>query len=363
MRILHVITSLRIGGAERLISEIAPIMKVRGHQVDVFVFDGIDTFFKQSLQKAGIQVVAFKKNISVYNPLFIYYLYHLRNKYDVIHTHLSSPQLFAAIACRSKVSLVTTEHNTENRRRSIKWFKNVDRWMYNQYKYVISISQKTEYNLKNYIGQSKCRFITIHNGIDIDRFKNASPLDENTKGTSKTIITMVAAFREQKDQMTLVQSMKFLDTNRYEIWLVGDGEKRQQVESYVKELCLTNNVRFWGNRDDVPSILKSSDIVVMSSKWEGFGLSIVEGMAAKKPVIATDVDGLSQVVGNAGILFQVGDAKQLAKEINQLSTDYNYYSKIAMKCELRAKEFDINIMVDKYLDVYDCCFRETKSIS
>ena len=355
MRILHVITSLRIGGAERLISEIAPIMKARGHQVDVFVFDGIDTFFKQSLQKAGIKVIAFKNNCSVYNPLFIFNLYQLRSKYDVIHTHLSSPQLIAAIACRSKVPLVTTEHNTENRRRLIKWLKNVDRWMYNQYKYVISISQKTEDNLKNYIGQSRCRFVTIHNGIDIDRFKDASPLDESTKGTSKTIITMVAAFREQKDQMTLVQSMKFLDTNRYEIWLVGDGEKRHQVESHVKELGLTNNVRFWGNRNDVPSILKSSDIVVMSSKWEGFGLSIVEGMAAKKPVIATDVDGLSQVVGNAGILFQVGDAKQLAGEIEQLSTDCSYYSTIAMKCELHAKEFDINIMVDKYLDVYNCC--------
>ena len=355
MKVLHVITSLHIGGAERLLTDIVPMMRRRGHQVDVLTFDGDNTFFKQKLQSEGVKVMEFGKKCNVYNPFFIFYLYQFRNKYDIIHAHLTSPQLFTAIACRGKASLVTTEHNTFNRRRTKKWYRIFDRWMYNRYKYVISISQETEQNLKNYLGNSSSCFITINNGIDVEAFSKAKPLEASIKATSKTIITMVAAFREQKDQKTLVRALKYLDTNKYEIWLVGDGDTRQEVENYTTELCLTNNIRFWGNRADVSSILKASDVVVMSSKWEGFGLSIVEGMAAGKPVIVSNVDGLSQVVGDAGLFFEVGHAEQLAKEIQRLASDNFLYSIMAKKSQLRAQKFDIKQMVNKYLDVYNIC--------
>lgn len=97
MKVLQVITSLSTGGAEKLISEISPMLRDKGHQVDVLAFDGKDTAFKQTLIDNGIKVYSFGKKCNIYNPLFIFRLSKLMKKYDIVHTHNTAPQLFAAI--------------------------------------------------------------------------------------------------------------------------------------------------------------------------------------------------------------------------------------------------------------------------
>lgn len=353
MKILHVITSLNIGGAEKLLTEIAPAMIKSGHQVDVLAFNGEDTNFKQILEGSGVRVISFCNEKRYYNPIYIWKLIWIIRKYDIVHTHLTSPQLFTAIAnlfvC---TKLVTTEHNTTNSRRGNALLSKVDRWMYNRYKAVIGISEKTEVNLKAFIGESKAKIVTIHNGIDVKKYGTASPLPDSEINTDKTIITMVAAFRPQKDQETLVRAVKKLDDSKYTLWLVGDGEKHDELVKYIADQGMSERVRLWGNRSDVPSILKSSDIVVMSSHWEGFGLAAAEGMAAGKPVIASNVDGLAQVVEGAGILFEPGNEKDLAKMIEQLSNDTEYYKVVAKRCSARAMDYDISKMVEGYMNVY-----------
>ena len=103
---------------------------------------------------------------------------------------------------------------------------------------------------------------------------------------------------------------------------------------------------------DVPSILQAADVVVMSSHWEGFGLAAVEGMAAQKPVIVSDVRGLREVAQNYGILFPHGDDEALANEIRHLAEDIEYYDQISERCYERARQFDINDMVDAYYQQY-----------
>ena len=103
---------------------------------------------------------------------------------------------------------------------------------------------------------------------------------------------------------------------------------------------------------DVPQLLKTADIVVLSSKFEGMSLSSIEGMASGKPFIASDVPGLSEIVKGAGILFPLGDEKKLAAEILRLANDSAYYGKIATQCFNRAKEFDISNMVNKHIALY-----------
>ena len=75
-----------------------------------------------------------------------------------------------------------------------------------------------------------------------------------------------------------------LPQNQFLLWLIGDGELFDEVSTYAAKSPVHENIRFWGNRSDVPILLRTSDIIVMSSHWEGFGLAAVEGMAAKKPV-------------------------------------------------------------------------------
>ena len=98
MKILHVITSLRTGGAEKLMVDLLPRLKALGHDVDLLLFDGVRTPFKDSIVSLGINVFSFSEGESVYNPVHILRLRRLLSHYDIVHTHNYAPQIFAAIA-------------------------------------------------------------------------------------------------------------------------------------------------------------------------------------------------------------------------------------------------------------------------
>lgn len=354
MKILQVITSLQTGGAEKLIVDVVPKYKHLGLDVDVLLFDGKDTPFKRQLENAGIKVFSLGYGGSVYNPLYILKLMPYLRKYDIVHTHNTAPQLFAALgSVLCSVVLCTTEHTTSNRRRDWKWYRPIDKWMYSRYKKVICISDSTEENLRKSIDCNSDKISTIYNGIDFESYDKASPIvkDSITPYINRKVIAMVAGFRYQKDQETLIRAMSYVPKD-VELWLIGDGERRTIIEQCVKEKGLENRVRLLGIRNDIPSILKTVDIVVQSSHWEGFGLAAVEGMAAGKPVVASNVAGLSQVVSNAGVLFPLGDDKALADILNKLLTDYKYYNTVKGRCVKRAHKFDISKMVYKYCQVY-----------
>ena len=205
MKILHVITSLRIGGAEKLMVDLLPRLKAKGLEVDLLLFDGMDTPFRQEIETKGIKVFDLGVGGSIYSPLRLLKLIPFIKEYDVIHTHNTAPQLFAAIGSMlCSVVLCTTEHTTSNRRRSWRWYASIDCWMYNRYRKVICISKKAEENLRGFIGDSKADICTINNGVDIARYAHALPskeLEAIAPGSRKII--MVAGFRWEKDQDTL----------------------------------------------------------------------------------------------------------------------------------------------------------------
>jgi len=151
MKILQVITSLQTGGAETLVCQMIPRFRAMGHQVDLCLFNGLDTPLLEQLRKNEDVKVYFLGH-SYYNPWYIVKLARIMRDYDVIHTHNSSPQLFVAIAnlfCHKK--LVTTEHSTNNRKREHPMFSFVDKWMYRQYNSVVCISGIAEDKLKEYL--------------------------------------------------------------------------------------------------------------------------------------------------------------------------------------------------------------------
>lgn len=350
MKILQVITSLRTGGAEKLIVDMVSRYRGRGYDVDVLLFDGERTPFREELERQGVKVFDLGRG-SVYNPLKLFRLLPFLRRYDIVHTHNTAPQLFAAVCsvfCR--VVLVTTEHNTSNRRRAWKCYVPVDRWMYGRYRKVICISDKAKDNLSAYLGRDK-NMITIYNGVDCLKYNIAKPY-QDFRELGKVIVTMVAGFRYQKDQDTLIKAVARLPEN-YELWLIGDGERRQVLEDLAIEKGVSDRVRFWGIRNDIPEMLKTSDIIVMSSHFEGLSLSSIEGMSVGHPFVASDVDGLHEITEGAGVLFPHGDDKTLADIIFRLANDKGYYLQVADKCQERASRYDIKNTVDAYLQVYD----------
>lgn len=357
MKILEVISSLRAGGAETLVTRLVPLLNNTGHKVDVLVFDGESTPLKIELEKNGINVFSLNTH-KMYSLKNVKLLSTYIKSYDIVHTHTTPCQLSAALAksifkCDS--ILVTTEHSTDNRRRHMKWYKPIDKWMYSKYEKIIAISEDASNLLGDYLG-SQDKIITINNGIDVEKYENCSPKKDLRK-ENEIIITMVASFRPAKDQKTLILALKSLPEN-YKLWLVGDGELRNQHEILVKNEGMADRVKFWGNRTDIPEILKTSDIIVLSSHWEGFGLAAVEGMAAQKPVVASNVPGLCNVVANAGELFEEGNSSQLSEIIKRLGEDPNYRRFVAQKCLARSRNYDISKTAEGYLSIYDSLFEK-----
>ena len=118
MKILQVITSLEIGGAETLVVNLIPRLCALGHTVDICIFNGTETPLMQRLKVESPQTKIYALGRSVYNPLYIAKLMKIMKGYDIVHTHNSSPQLFVAIANLYRHrKLISTEHTTSNRKR------------------------------------------------------------------------------------------------------------------------------------------------------------------------------------------------------------------------------------------------------
>ena len=353
MKIRHVITSLYTGGAERLMVDLLPTLRNdEDFQVDLLLINGVETPFKKALKQAGIKVCALSMTNDVYNMrnIFRFRRFLAHNDYDIIHTHNTACQLFVPIAkslTRNKAKLVTTEHNTTNHRRTKWWLKPLDKWMYRKYAAIVCISDLTRHNLEQYLG-TDWPMHTIYNGVDTKRF--ARPV-KDISGQQDFVVTMVAAFRPQKDQDTLIRAFTHLEPN-FRLQLVGGGQRGEELKALCRELGLEDRVQFLGVRMDVPDIMEQSDVIVLSSHWEGFGLAAVEGMASGRPMVATDGDGLRDIVGGAGVLFQPGDDQELASAIKRLCETPDYYRQVALACQERAQHYDISVMADGYSNLY-----------
>lgn len=344
MRILHVIASLEMGGAQKLLTELLPL-QAAAESVDLLVYKRENNEIEKAIESAGIRIVS----LDVYNLYSSFIIFRLRKifkEYDVVHAHLFPSTYWVSLAARGlKVKLVYTEHSTSNSRRNKWYFLPIERFMYSRFDRIISISQQTQDALTSWLRQSDERFVVINNGINTQRFASVK-----LSVIPKSLI-MVSRFVPSKDQETVIRAMKLLDADVI-LYLVGDGVNRTHCEDLAKGLGLSERVLFLGPRSDVPELVASSYIGIQSSNWEGFGLTAVELMAAGKPVVASDVDGLKQVVEGAGIVFKKGSPEDLAEKITHLLNDSSLYDVVSRKCVKRSLLYEIKTMAKKYNEVY-----------
>lgn len=352
MKILQVIVTLGSGGAQKLLEELLPRFN-QEIQTDVLML--VDTKSKtvDSLRANGVNIMTIGAKF-YYNPLISFKLIKYFKLYDIVHVHLFPTIYWSAIAslfCKTK--LVYTEHSTSNRRRGNMLFNLLDKIAYSRYTKVIAISEGTRKQLIKWLDvkDQNSRFVTINNGIDIEKFRKKS-LESKNQDSNVTNLLMISRFVKAKDHKTVIRAIQHLDNN-YHLQFVGDGELQEDAMEYARELGVDNRISFLGRREDIPDLIARCDIGIQSSNWEGFGLTAVEVMAAGKPIIATRVDGLQQVVEGAGLTFNVGDVKTLASHIKKLATDLSYYKIISDACIQRSKEYDINIMERRYIDLYN----------
>ena len=365
MKVLQVINSLATGGAEKLLLDTLPLYRKAGIEMDILLLWDNNQPFTKALKALNCCKVFILNESENYKDIYalsnIIKLRKYLKAYDIVHVHLFPALYFVRLASIGlKTKLIFTEHNTHNRRIDNKKYKLLEQWCYRGYKKVVCISAEIQLRYTNYLKTPE-RLVVIENGVHLSTSKNAksySKFEINSDfNTEDILLLQVSGFRKQKDQDTLITSLSFLSPN-FKVVLVGDGERKNELISLVKTLGLEKRVFFLGLRMDVANLLKSVDIVVLSSHYEGLSLASVEGMASGKPFVASNVPGLKEVVEGAGLLFEQGNAEELARKIKELMHNQEHYTQVANACQERAQQYDIHKMVAKHNELYHEVFKK-----
>jgi len=192
------------------------------------------------------------------------------------------------------------------------------------------------------------RSAVIRTGIDLASFATARPLDETPR------IVGVGRLREPKDPLTLVRALALL-RGPFQATLVGSGPDEPEVEEEVRRMGLAASVLLAGERDDVPELLASSSVFVLSSRSEALPVSVLEAIAAGLPVVATRVGGVPELVvdGETGFLVPPADPAALAAALQRLLDEPELRARLGAAGRVRAEEhFALDSFVESHLDLY-----------
>ncbi len=350
MYIAHIVSCLTTGGAEKLVADMSVILKKNNRVKVISILDKRGVPY-DILKKNGIEIVELNYT-NRFDIRIAYDLYKETKECDIVHTHTFYAQFYSAILI-NKCKLITTEHSTNNKRRERGVFKVLDYLMYKKYKHIICISNATQLNLNRWIKSTKEKTKVISNGIDIESYVKAKPIDKHffNIDNDNIILTCVASLTIQKNHISLIKAMKDVD-KKVHLFLIGDGPLKEDLVKEVEELKLGDRIHFMGICENVKSILKGSDIFILTSIWEGFGLVAVEAAACNLPLILSDVSGLNSLFDkNKLYKVQPKDIDSISRKINLVSKNLN---KELRKVSLEeAYIYDIKIMIQKYSYIYE----------
>ncbi len=351
MRVLQVIDSLGMGGAEALLRDMVPLFRTKDIECDIAVLRQSPNSLESLVQAAGVAIHGTGIE-NLYSPRQIFPLAKLMQKYDIIHVHLFPAQLWAALASmylKPSVPMVTTEHSPWNRRRRW-WLRPLDTWIYSRYQRIACISATTEEELVHWCPETAMKTTLIPNGIPVETYETAPPTELPCVPHDVPRLIFVGRFEAPKDHPTILRALAAV--HNAHLVFVGDGPLRSPIEDMSRSLGVADRVTFLGWRNDIPGLLRASDIYIHSTSFDGFGIAACEAMAAGLPVLASNVPGLAQVVEGVGILFPAGDDKALANELMALIASPERQRQMRSAGHRRAREFSIERTLGSCIAMY-----------
>lgn len=357
MRILYVITRAEYGGAQAHLQLLLESAVQRGHVAAVVV--GEDGPLSRSARAMGIKVYIARNLVQPIRPdkdvRALADIMHVIRAFhpDIVHLHSSKAGIIGRLAGRlAGVPRVFTAHGwafsngvpRARRAMALALERLASRWADR----IITVS---EYDrtlaIRNRVARAD-QLVTIHNGVP-DTLYRAEPARPGP-----VIITMVARFAAQKDYHSLVAAAAGLK-GEFRLQLIGDGPDVGAVRAQVKAAGLSGRTDFLGARDDVDQLLSKAHVFVLSSRWEGFPISIVEAMRAGLPVVASDVGGVREAVteGKTGFLVPVGDVTCLRTRLQELLSDRQLRGTLGSAGRARYEQsFTVDRMLDATWRVY-----------
>ncbi len=370
-RILQLVDSFNEGGSERQAFQLSRLLRDSG-RYEVFVA----TLNPDGVLRAEAETLV--SEIRSY-PLKSFYDYnagvqlsnlvrYLRtNSIDLIHTHDFYTNIFgmtAGLLANVGARIASRRETACMRSRSQLVVQRIGYALAHK---IIANSEAVRSKLIEE-GISEKRITVIHNGIDVKRLETPMPASREaslrTLGLERAIpcqalVTIVANMRhEVKDYPMFLTAAQLIKKVVPEtgFLLAGEGELRSSLEQLARQLGLTESIFFLNRCNEISQLLNASDVCVLSSKAEGFSNSILEYMAAGRPVVATNVGGASEAIveGETGYLVAAGDYEALAKRILSLLRSPESARAMGEKGKQRAlQNFSSSTLLQKTSELYD----------
>jgi glycosyltransferase involved in cell wall biosynthesis len=373
MRVLHVITGIDRGGAEGHLFELVRHQRASGMTVAVAYLRG-QGYFSGALRGLGAEV--HPMGLRFYgDPRPWLRLRQLTSggDFDLLHAHLPPAELYARLALLGLDALpvIITKHNDE-RFSPGPFQRPLGRWVGKRAGHVIAISGAVNrYMAGPALGLDAGRLSTIHYGIDAAPFAAVADAEvaalRGAWGLARDALAIgfVGRLVEQKDLDTLLGAFALFAPRcpQARLVIVGRGPLDSRLRRRALELAIDDRVVWAGFRDDIAAVMAAFDIFALSSKYEGLGLVLLEAMAARRPVVATRVSAIPEVVadGETGILVGPGDPEALAAAFERLQ-DHALRARLGEAGRLRVLgRFTLEQMCRATDELYAACVRARSS--
>jgi glycosyltransferase involved in cell wall biosynthesis len=300
------ITELEVGGAERCLAELALRLDPARFAVAVYSLAPRPANDERSLvpklEAAGIEVHCLNGRGALDAPAVAWKLARLlkRQRAEIVQTFLIHANLIGRIAARwaGAPHVVAGLRVAEKQRR---WHLALDRWTSRWVDRYVAVSRSVATFSQREAGLPAERITVIPNGVDTQLYDAASPADLVELGIrpGRRMLTYVGRLDPQKGlQQLIAQANAWLARlPEHDLLLAGEGPQRAELEALTRSLGLDDRIRFAGWRGDVPAILRASRILLLPSRWEGMPNVLLEAMACRLPVVAMDVEGVSELLG------------------------------------------------------------------
>jgi glycosyltransferase involved in cell wall biosynthesis len=364
MKILHLISSSGLLGAERVLLEIAEYSKQAGLKVGIGVFQNMQNPNLELAEVAkgqGFDVQVFpcngrfdKKTIRMIKD------YMDKSGVQILHSHNYKSNFYGRKALsNNNIKWVVTNHGRRFGPK-LMLYNLLDCFVVRHADRVVAVSKKIVSRMK-LAGIDSKKIFLIENGVNLERFRDNIPPDsirESLKIKKEALVVgTVGALTKEKGHSYLLKAIpKVVQRFPEVIFLfVGDGRERPNLEDIASKLGIADKVVFAGMRKDVPEILSILDVFVLPSLNEGLPMALLEAQAAKVPVIGTRVGAIPDVVEDrlTGILIPPKNPQSIAEAIIMILSDKKFADGIAQKGFERVRDnFSSEKMGDKYLSIY-----------
>lgn len=319
--------------------------------------------------KQGCEIILQKRSKGNFDPGSIWRTYKLLRclKCDVFHCHNdhTSPLIGAALAgvpvrIWSKLAM-SSDYETNSNPKGMRRLMPSTRISCLLAHRILAISNGVGRELIDTVGFDK-KIEIVYVPVDFQRFANASKGNirkEMGFSESDIVITSVAHAVPVKGWDIAIKAFAQVSRkiSNARMLLVGDKTSLDyfnQLEELIKQYKLQDTVKFTGKRDDIPEILKASDIFILPSRSDGLCCALIEASSSGLPCIASNVGGLPEVISHNenGLLFEREDSHELAKLIIKLIEDTTFSDKLAQKALINAKDFNLELYVEKIINTY-----------